>query len=407
MWDCSVKRPFVQLAAGLVGMMLMGVTYSWSFFILPLEKNFGWQRTSTSAIFSIFIIFFSAGSLAGGFLLRNNSGRRILLVVALLFFIGFGGSSFVKQLWQIFLCYGVLCGLASGFGCNAILTMVNQWFPKQIGFCSGILSMGFGGGSMVLGWLIVVLNENFGWRAAFRLFSVLFLAGGILLALILRPMQTGTEDSGSGPEGISPVQMIRTRGFRFYYLWSVSVLCVGLTILGSGAVLASEVISNPHLVALVTGLLSLCNGVGRLVIGRCYDNRGGRFALGLVTALIVIGGMTTCYALYVRSAPMLVVAFILTGLGYGGPGVCNSIIAWEQFGFRHYAGNYSILSTNGIPASVLGSGLMGAVLTKTGSYPLTYLLLNGYGIFGIVLVLAFAGKNGETVAAHEHHPTVM
>lgn len=47
--------------------------------------------------------------------------------------------------------FGGLCGFASGFAYNAVLSSVRLWYPDRQGLISGILLMGFGIGAFLIG----------------------------------------------------------------------------------------------------------------------------------------------------------------------------------------------------------------------------------------------------------------
>ena len=65
-------------AMGMVGFglnMLLGLVYSWSIFVGPLEADFGWTRTDTSAVFSVSMVALCTGQLVSGALVARISSR--------------------------------------------------------------------------------------------------------------------------------------------------------------------------------------------------------------------------------------------------------------------------------------------------------------------------------------------
>mgnify|MGYP000904537028 CR=1 FL=1 len=90
--------------------------------------------------------------------------RIFLWISALLFLAGFLLTASMRSLPMLYVGFGVVCGLASGFSYNAVLGTVGAWFPDKQGLVSGILLMGFGLSSFLIGKLSfdeTALDENF------------------------------------------------------------------------------------------------------------------------------------------------------------------------------------------------------------------------------------------------------
>jgi len=70
---------------------------------------------------------------------------------------------------MLYLSFGVLCGLASGFSYNAVMSSISRWFPDKQGLISGILLMGFGIGAFLIGKLYQAFTPDTtgAWRTSF------------------------------------------------------------------------------------------------------------------------------------------------------------------------------------------------------------------------------------------------
>ena len=159
---------------GIVLFLFLGLLYAWSLFIVPLEKEFGWTRTQTSLIFTISIIFFCLGGIAGGFITGRKSPGFTILISAVLLLCGFAASSQIKSLTAIYVTYGVISGFGIGLSYNAVISTVTRWFPEKPGVISGFLLMGFGLSGMLLGSTASSLIKTIGWRETFLLLGVAF-----------------------------------------------------------------------------------------------------------------------------------------------------------------------------------------------------------------------------------------
>ena len=123
---------------------------------------------------------FCIGNLAAGALSARTSARVGLGIAAALSAAGFVLASFTTTLPFIYVSYGVLCGIAVGMGTNGVMSIVLPWFPDRQGAASGMLLMGIGFGSLLLGPAVTALLGIAGWRATFRLLGVAF---GALLGI--------------------------------------------------------------------------------------------------------------------------------------------------------------------------------------------------------------------------------
>ena len=44
-----MRNPIAVLVCGMASLLLFGLIYVWSIFVVPLEAEFGWTRAETSA----------------------------------------------------------------------------------------------------------------------------------------------------------------------------------------------------------------------------------------------------------------------------------------------------------------------------------------------------------------------
>ena len=56
--------------------LALGSLYAWSVFVLPLEKEFGWNRAQTSWVYTIAIVCFAATFIVAG-KLQDAKGPRL------------------------------------------------------------------------------------------------------------------------------------------------------------------------------------------------------------------------------------------------------------------------------------------------------------------------------------------
>jgi len=196
-------RRALQVGAGALLLLFLGLIYAWSIFVSPLEKEFGWLRSETQLTFTICMSCFCLGGMAGGVLCKKIGSRGTMFISAALLGAGFLLTSFTSGKIELYLYYGVLCGLGIGLSYNAVIGTVGRWFPDRPGLCSGILLMGFGLGSFLLGTAASELINLLGWRQTFVYFAAAFAAVVVIAALVIKPPKEGDELPAPAAKAVS------------------------------------------------------------------------------------------------------------------------------------------------------------------------------------------------------------
>ena len=365
-------------------MLLAGFVYAWSILSAPIAEEFpSWTSAQLSLTFTLCIAFFCLGGVAGGMLQGRMPARFIVRAASVLFLAGFFLASRTRGPWVLYLGYGILCGTASGFAYNAVMNTVPKWFPKNQGLISGILLMGFGASSMIIGTAFTALTpETAGaWRS-----SLLFM--GALMAVVLaagsffiRAPEKVATGSASAPEaqakpGFSPGQMLRQPGFWRFFAWSTLLSGSGLIVIAQARSLA--IVVGPRLSAgtlsFTVGLISVCNGLGRILIGAMFDRFNHKIAMRAVVLLYLVGATLITLSFFSGSYPLLAAGFVALGFGYGGGPTTSAALTRIFYGSNHYAVNFSIANLNLMVAS-LSSTAEGALYDATGSFLSVFVLL--------------------------------
>ncbi|MCL2670338.1 MAG: MFS transporter, partial [Syntrophaceae bacterium] len=204
-----MRKPFYGWV--IVGVsFLIGFTESGVFqnilaiFMKPMVDELGWSRAAVTGAIAF-------GSFCGGIValavgpLLDRYGPRMVAFWGILFMsLGLGAMMFVRQLWELYLFFGVGRMIAVGvLGLVASVSVAN-WFVEQRGRAMGIKGIGERLGSALLPLLVQFLILSLGWRAAWGVLGgVVFLISGIpaLLLLRRRPEDMGLLPDGQAEEG--------------------------------------------------------------------------------------------------------------------------------------------------------------------------------------------------------------
>jgi sugar phosphate permease len=179
----------------------IGPRQSFSIFLLALLEDFGRSRSATAAAFSIHMTFYALGGWVLGMLVDRLGPRRVIawstgawaLVLVL--------CSQVRGLWQFYLIYGVLGGVAtSGLAYVPVNSLLPRWFNRYRGVATGITQAGVPMGTALFGPLAQYGIAFLGWRMTHLAFGLLVAATS--LPLVLWILRDDPREMGLAPDGI-------------------------------------------------------------------------------------------------------------------------------------------------------------------------------------------------------------
>ena len=378
------SKQILTLLSGAIICLLIGLIYAWSIFVAPLEAEFGWTRAQTSATFTVSMISFCIAGMVSGAVIKRHAPRLIVLLAAGLLCVGFVAASRINSVLGLYISYGVFCGAGVGLSYNAVISTVSKWFPTKTGVISGVLLMCFGFGGMVLGTLASALIVAMSWRTTFLVFAVLFAAVLAAFSLGIRAPRSGElaerptaqqRTANAAQTEMTAAQMLRRPSFWLYFLWATVLSAAGLAIIGNSSMIAQEIGASVAAAATITGMLSICSGLGRVAIGIIFDRFGRAVSAACTNVLMILAMAVIVAAAVGSSVPVFVAGGILLGFGYGSIPPQNASFVNQFYGTQNYALNFSIMNLNLIPASILGPLVAGMIQTQTGSYFSMYIIL--------------------------------
>jgi OFA family oxalate/formate antiporter-like MFS transporter len=188
---------------------------------------------------------------------------------------------------------------------------------------------------------------------------------------------------------LKPSEMIRRFTFWRALLALICIAAVGNSVISFARDLVLSVEDDGALATTLVGVLSICNGLGRIITGAVFDAKGRRFTMIAASALTVIAAATTLVAVNVSSLVLLIIGLCLTGISYGTSPTISSAFTSAFYGTKHFAANLSISNFNLMAASFIATACSG-LLTSSGGYITPFVLL--LSLSGIALVLNFSIK---------------
>ena len=387
------------LTAGVVILLFAGMIYAWSVLNIPFAEEFKWNAGEMGLNFTITICCFCIGGIVGGIAAKKFSPKTLLITSAVTVFAGFVITSrMAGNIMTLYVAYGVLCGAGIGTAYNIVVSTVLGWFPDKKGTASGCLMMGFGTSALILGPVMKYLFDDarVGWRNAYLALAITMLV--VLSAgafLIKRYIPEGDKQSSAAksnsdtrkPAGnFSTGEMMGSPSFWKFYFFAVLACAVGMCVISFARTFSAQVGASGDMALLLVGVLSVSNGLGRILAGWLFD-AFGRYKAVLAVAVSVISSVVMMIlAANHGSLPLLTAGFVVVGLTYGAiPSLLAGFVS-TAYGPKNFAINFSVGTTLLIPAS-FSSAIGGRIISVTDDYMsvLYMLLIFGAATLGLAL----------------------
>ena len=377
----KVKNRVVLAAIGLLALLFAGQVYAWPVVSKSIAASYPeWSAAQLSLTFTIMMSAFCIGCLIAGSLAAIVKTRVQVIIGAALFLMGFMIAAAAGAPMPLYFGFGVLCGLGSGFVYNAVMSTISAWFPDKQGRISGILLMGYGISGFLFGKIFAAVAPADGgdtWRMVFRIFAILFFVVLVFCSIFLErpaahfqpPVSTAKRKAREPASEMTSGQMLRTKSFWIYFVWVVMAGSAGMALISQAGGIAGY--TGPAVsagtIATVVGLISILNGIGRVIFGAIFDKTGFRFSM----TLDMIFYLAACAVLFIAisrgSFTLIIPGFILGGLGYGGVPSINSAIVNDFYGRKHFPMNFSLVNINALFAS-MASTIAGKLFDISHSY---------------------------------------
>lgn len=382
------KFRIYMLLLGSLSLFTAGVFYAWSI----LKAPFSFSAAELGLNFTVSLCAFGFGGLFSGLLAKKVNVRIRLIFGAILAALGLVLATYAESSVALLIAsYGLTTGLGIGIIYNAVIGTVNSWFPDRKGFSSGVLLMSFGISTLVLGKISDAFFglESIGWKKTYYLLASLILISAIALSLIARmpnendslpaPKQKKSADSTND---FSASQTLRRFSFWKLFIFFTLFSAVGSASIGFAKDFLTDAGASSSFAVTMVGIVSVCNGLGRLLSGYLFDNIGLRKTQFLTSAVVILATSTALVGALTSSLPVCIIGICLCGLSYGfSPTVSAAFIA-SFYGMKSYASNLGVINLVLIPAS-----FMSTLAGKIGDFTIVFALLLALSLVGLVINL--------------------
>jgi MFS family permease len=389
--------------AALAVHLCIGQVYATSVYKTALVKHFDTSLTAIGIIFSIAIVMLGLSAALFGTWVDRNGPRAAMFVSAVCWSSGFLIGSLgiaTRQLWLVYLGYGVIGGIGLGIGYISPVSTLIKWFPDRPGLATGMAIMGFGGGALIASPLSRQLMglydpsydpSNAQSVPAGHAVALLFLTLGLVYlvfmlfgAAIVRVPAEDWLPEGFDPSTVKKKALVTTESVsaanaiktpQFWLLWTVLFCNVtaGIGILEQASPMIQDFFrrGDTSLVATAAatgfvGLLSLFNMGGRFIWSTTSDYIGRKpiYMIYLGVGMLLYVGLATLGS--TATWVFVLLAAVIISF-YGGGFATVPAYLRDLFGTYQVGAIHGRLLTAWSAAGVAGPLIVNGVLDTRGT----------------------------------------
>jgi len=181
----------VTFSCFVVHVLVMGSQYAFSVFFnaLVADSELGGDSATISLVGSISAAMMLAGSYPAGALVNKFGVRVVMQAGSLLLGGGLVLSSFVPQMWMLYVTNGLVVGIGYALTWAPAMIGISRYFSSNRAFATGLAVSGSGIGMMMMGLLSNFLIQSHGWRTSTRWIALVSSLGNFLAACVMYPVE--------------------------------------------------------------------------------------------------------------------------------------------------------------------------------------------------------------------------
>jgi len=344
-------RVWILLVAFYGCLIFSGCIYfSFSLFVKPLQAEFGWDRSTLMAAFTLLFLTIGLTSPFSGKAVDRYGPKAVMSAGALISATGFLSLLLLSTPLHYYLCYVVIGIGGAAMGPVPSTSLVSEWFKENRGLAIGLTSMGIGVGGLILapivgGFVIPVL----GWKAGYLAIG-LFTATLVPFAVMgirkkpIHPSDPLLPPNPAGPrrdEG-RPSPSVGVKKALFSASFCLIAAAFMMSQFGINGTVQSQV---PHLqdigfpvatASAALGALGLTSAFSKLFFGWLCDRIQPKNAF-LIGIFFMIGGTSVLRTIQPDSSRLVIWLYaVIMGFGAGSWLPIMSMLVSTNFGLASY-----------------------------------------------------------------------
>jgi MFS transporter, OFA family, oxalate/formate antiporter len=377
-----------QLLLGVITMMaISSPQYVWTLFTGPLNQKLGTSLAEVQWTVSLLVILQTWFSPFQAYLVDRFGPRLLISIGALLAGGSWVLSSWVDNIWALYLTYGVIGGFGTGIIYVGIIGLVVRWFPDRRGLAAGLAAAGYGFGAFFTSFPIDSMIKSSGYAHTLLVWGIIQGVIGILAAQGLRLPPENFQPGGvpaasvalQSAKSYTPTQMLKSPIFYLMFVMMSMMSTSGLMVVFNVGPFAKDFgVANMLVLGMAALPLSLTlsrftNGLTRPFFGWVSDHIGRESTMALAFSLEAVA-ILVLFA-FINQPALFVV---LSGLVFFGWGEIFSLFPstlTDTFGPKYAATNYGFLYIAQGVGSILAGPAAAFLKQTTGSWTAVFIVV--------------------------------
>lgn len=362
--------------------------HSYTVFLVAFVEAFGWSRGETSIAYSVSQMVAGVSSPAVGALVDRLGPRRLLLLGGGLLALGLAGSSFITQLWQIVVLYGVVMTFgANCLGLVVFVPVLSRTFVRHRGMAISIVQSANGFARAISAPVVQFLISGFGWRSTYLIEAAFMAALVVPLAAWFKradPPRRAPADEATAPPSASPVIALGggwtlAEAMRTPHFWLLFAVYL-FTGLGSFFVSLHQLAFavdrgfDKLYAAEVLGMGAFLAIFGTIVTGTLSDYIGRELSAILAYGFSILGVICALFITGPDQGWLLWLHACLFGLTWGARGPAITAKTADLFPGAQLGAILGVITIGSGLGAALGSWGAGFIFDLSSSYELAFVL---------------------------------
>jgi MFS family permease len=377
------------VVVGTIATILMataGARFLFGVVLKPVAEDFGWDRSSLTAAVLINMVVLSLCQPLLGWVIDRIGPRKVLITGAVLVGLVLIPLSYVSQLWQVYLFYGVIGGVAFAATSPVNTTaLVSRWFTRHRSMALSLATSGTPLGQLVIvpaaAWTLTMTD----WHTTYRLLAA-------VLVLVMAPIGFFLlrDRPDKPPEPVAPrVGQARVRDFAaslkpreafassVFWLLAFGFVVCGFTMAFANThfmAYADDMGMHPVDASRVIGVVAVFSVAGSLALGWAADKTDRASVLGVTYGLRGIA----YFMLFLLPHGNLIFAYaVILGISWSATTPLTAALAADSFGPASIGLIFGTMFTFMNLGAGAGAFFDAVIYDVTGNYNVA-LLINGF-----------------------------
>ena len=371
-----LKSKILLVLSCIILSLCIGSIYSWSIFILPIQKLTQFSLSEIQLVFCLTIFTLGITTSFGGKFINSHEPYIMALLGSFIFSFGMiaTGLSLIYAPQGIYLWYGLSVGVGVGIIYLIPIPLLLQEFCNNpaSGSSISILAFGFGSALFVsIANLFSSITQAFIWIGLF--YGIIM----IISSFLLKNRHYNDDKIIVDDISLYKHEALRTKEFYYIFIMMFINIFVGISLISIAAPLGNELLINS---ALLVAIIGIFNGLGRPVFAALADKIG---YINIYKCLFIIQILCIMLCVFNINSILTTATLCIIASCYGAGFACLPALTAYIFGKMNVQQIFgSLLFAWGL-AGLIAPLLISLLCTYLGSYFMAFILIASLYFIGL------------------------